>query len=180
MDRKNLISFKKKYIFNIKPILILVLISLYTFSCRFTGTKPINNNMSMEDVVIKPDNSEIIGNWEVDSFSYELIKKHYAIGNKKVELLFFSNGSFVIKNFPEYEFGGFGEPKNEELLEEASGTWSLYQTKNKWELNMAFNNQKSFEGYSINYFLYLKDEELVIWNFVGDPDLGNRLMFIKK
>ena len=46
---------------------------------------------------------------------------------------------------------------------------------------MRFNKSNLYEsGLSISYDLYLQDDGIIIWNFIGDPDSGERFLYKKK
>ena len=53
--------------------LYLLLLVVFT-SCHYLG--PVDEEV-MREVVVEPSQSELTGTWELDSFSYNLIKEQY-------------------------------------------------------------------------------------------------------
>ena len=157
--------------------LLYILITLFLYSCN--GLGPIDN-ASMKNISKEPGEQELSGEWEVDNFSYNLIKEQYDLKDRKVELIFKKNGKFEAINFPDFVAEGSGKTINRKFVN-ATGEWETELYKGIWVLNMRFDKGELFEeGMYMSYDLYEKDSELVIWTFIGDPDQGDRLMFKKK
>ncbi len=147
----------------------LLLSLFFTFiSCHFFG--PVDSS-SLKRIYSKPEMSDIIGKREVDSFSYKQVSKDFKIESKEITLTFLKNGTFQLKNLPVYHPNG--EPVK--VTSMVKGKWKLYKPfkKEYWEMNMHFYN------YSTNYFLYKRENQIIIIYFLGDPDLGKRLLFEK-
>lgn len=143
------------------------------------GLGPIDETV-VQAPSVEPSNVDIIWRWEVDSFSYDLIKEQYNIKDQKVELVMKKSGTFEAINFPDFVADGFGKAINGKLLY-ATGNWKLEQKKNTRVLTMKFNNGELYTwGVETSYNVYIKDSQLVILYFIGDPDQGDRLLFLKK
>jgi hypothetical protein len=152
------------------PIYIFTFIILT--SCHFHG--PIDENVMMK-ITKEPSDAELIGRWEVDSFSYNLIKKQYIIKDQKVELVLNDNGKCHAINFPDFINDGFGKSINGKLIN-GTGKWTIKPENNTWVLDLEFDNGGLI---SSSFGLFKKNSELVIWRFIGDPDQADRLMFNK-
>ena len=64
---------------NIKYLLFFIILT----SCGYFNVSPVNG-IDTNDLTSKPKESEMVGIWEVDKFSYDLIlKREYE--NKKIE-----------------------------------------------------------------------------------------------
>lgn len=140
----------------LKTIIVLFFVLVIT-SCHFF--KP-EDNINMKHLTTKPEILDIVGVWEIDKFSSDFIEKYYDISNRKVELELMENGIFKIKNFPDFEIGGFGKPINNKLLE-ITGKWELIKMnfKDYWSLNMRFDKEqpKPYNlGVTTFYDLYKK------------------------
>jgi hypothetical protein len=137
------------------------------------------NGITTKNLTNKPTQNEMVGIWEVDKFSYELIQeKGY---EKKInELNLKSNGTFEISNLP--NFVNVFDQTTEKYVN-TDGTWEIGKDfkGEKWVLNMSFNKSNLYEnGMYTSYDLYLQDNGIIIWNFIGDPDSGERFLYKKK
>ncbi|AXT18464.1 hypothetical protein D7030_07575 [Flavobacteriaceae bacterium AU392] len=159
----------------IKLILLTIALLLFIISCNFPISPNGSVSSKLKKIYDKPKIEDLAGTWEVDSFSYEFIKESYDIGNKKVELTLNENGTFIVKNVP--DFNDLNK-ENKNKLFEVEGKWKLNNYKNK-EWNLYINSKKNY-GLTSVFYLYIKEGELIIWDFIGDPDSGNRLLFTKK
>ncbi len=133
----------------------------------------------MNNLTKKPTQSEMIGIWEVDKFSYDLIKEK-GYEKKKIELKLKSDGTFEIYNLPNF-INVFDQTK--EKYVNTNGSWEIKKDfkEENWVLNMSFNKSNLYEnGMSTSYDLYLQDNKIIIWTFIGDPDSGERFLFTKK
>lgn len=160
-----------------KKITLLIILLTLT-SCRYFNVSPVNG-ITTKNLTKKPTQSEMIGIWEIDKYSYDLIiEKGYE--KKKIELKLKSNGTFEISNLP--NFINVFDQTNEKNVN-TDGTWKIgkdYEEEN-WVLNMSFDKSNLYEnGMSTYYDLYLQDDKIIIWTFIGDPDSGERFLFTKK
>ena len=121
----------------------------------------------------------MVGIWEVDKFSYELNEEN-GFERKKIELDLNENGTFEITNLPSY-INVFDQ--TDEKFVNTSGKWKIGKDfkGEKWVLNMRFDKSNLYEnGMSTSYDLYLQDDGIIIWYFIGDPDSGERFLYRKK
>lgn len=156
----------------------LLFIILTLASCRYFNVSPVNG-ITTNNLTKKPSQLEMIGIWEVDKFSYDLIEKKGFV-TKKIELKLKSNGTFEISNLPNF-INEFDQTKEKYI--NTTGTWEIRKDSNKeyWILNMFFDKSNFYEnGISTYYDLYLQDDNIIIWTFIGDPDSGERFLFTKK
>ena len=157
-------------------LLLCIFAVLLIAGCN--GLWPIDE-MIMQPLSVEPSDSDIIWKWEVDSFSYNLIKEQYNVKDQKVELLINKNGTFEAINFPDFVADGLGKSINSKLLN-AKGNRKI-TLENTRVLTMEFDKGDLYKwGVGTSYDLYIKDSQLVIRTFIGDPDQADRLMFIKK
>lgn len=157
---------------------LYLIIILNLASCRYFNVSPVNG-ITIKNLTEKPTPTEMIGIWEVDKFSYELNdKKGYE--RKKIELNLKENGTFEISNLPNY-INVFDQ--TQEKFVNTSGTWKIgkdYKGE-KWVLNISFDKSNLYEnGMSTSYDLYVQGDEIIIWDFIGDPDSGERFLYKKK
>ena len=160
-----------------KRILYLLIVLSLT-SCRYFNASPVNG-ITTKYLTEKPTQSQMIGIWEADKFSYELNEqKEYE--KEKIELNLKENGTFEITNLPNY-INVFDQTK--ERFVHTNGTWEIGKVfkGEKWVLNMRFEKSNLYEnGMLTSYDLYLQNEGIIIWNFIGDPDSGERFLYEKK
>jgi hypothetical protein len=120
----------------------------------------------------KPKEDNLLGNWEVDEYSYEFIKNNFNSNPKEVMLILKKDKAFILKNVYDFDI------EQDSIPFDISGQWELNHYKNReWRLDLNF--PKNF-GLASNWLLYKKEEEMVIISFIGDPDSEDRLLFKKK
>jgi hypothetical protein len=155
-----------------------LLIVLTLTSCRYFNVSPANG-ITTKNLTKKPTQPEMIGIWEVDKFSYEL-NEEKGYEKKKIELNLKENGTFEITNLPNY-INVFD--KTTERFVNTNGIWKIEKDfKEKyWVLKMNFNKSNLYErGMTTWYDLYLQEDGIIIWNFIGDPDSGERFLYKKQ
>jgi len=155
-----------------------LLIFLTLTSCRYFNVSPVNG-ITTKNLTEKPTQTEMIGIWEVDKFSYDLIQEK-GYEKKKIELNLKDDETFEVTNLPNF-INVFD--KTTERLVNTGGTWEIGKDfkGEKWILNMSFNKSNLYEnGIYTSYDLYIQDGGIIIWNFIGDPDSGERFLYKKK
>lgn len=160
-----------------KKITLLIILLALT-SCRYFNVSPVNG-ITTNNLTKEPTQFEMIGNWEVDKFSYDLIEEK-GYQKKKIELKLKSDGTFEISSLPNF-INVFDQAK--EKYVNTNGTWEIGKDfkEENWVLNMSFDKSNLYEnGMSTSYDLYLQDDKIIIWTFIGDPDSGERFLFTKK
>ncbi|WP_339920847.1 hypothetical protein [uncultured Flavobacterium sp.] len=158
--------------------IICLLIFLTLTSCRYFNVSPVNG-ITTKNITEKPTQTEMCGIWDVDKFSYDLIERK-GYEKKKIVLNLKKNGTFEISNLP--NFINVFDQTTEKYVN-TSGTWKIGKDFNgeNWVLEMSFNKSNLYEnGMSISYDLYFQDDGIIIWNFIGDPDSGERFLYKKK
>lgn len=165
-----------------KKIILFISVICLLSSCRYFNVSPVDG-ITTKNVSEKPKPEDLLGTWEIDNFSYDLIKENGYDRNKEVEveLRLSENGKFEAINFPEF-IDVFNDTKEKRFLQ-LNGSWKVEKDfKNEyWVLRLDFDESEFYKsGLSINYSLYLKNNNLIIWNFIGDPDSGERFLFEKK
>jgi hypothetical protein len=160
-----------------KKINILFILFILT-SCRYFNVSPVNG-ITTKDLTEKPTQEEMIGIWEVDKFSYDL-NEQKGYEKKKIELNLKSNGSFTLTNLPNYT--NVFDQTTEKYVD-TKGKWEIGKDfKNeKWVLNMSFDKSNLYvSGMTTEYDLYIQEDGIIIWEFIGDPDSGERFLYRKK
>jgi len=160
-----------------KNITFLIILLTLT-SCRYFNVSPVNG-ITTKNLTEKPTQIDMTGIWEVDKFSYDLIQEK-GYERKKVELKLKENGTFEITNLP--NFINVFDQTTEKYVN-TNGTWKIGKDfkGEKWVLNMSFDKSNLYEkGMSTSYDLYIQEDGIIIWNFIGDPDSGERFLYKKK
>lgn len=154
-------------------VLIFVLLTII-YSCNFYS--PVKKSLTpMKNVIVKPEVNQLVGNWVIDSFSNKFIMKHYEMEDKKILLSINEDGSLLLENIP--DLNTLDNKKTNDLYNLA-GKWELTQFKKEGKWYFDFNLIK-YIGLNTTSHLYYKNGNLVIVNYVGDPDEGNRILFEK-
>lgn len=157
---------------------ILLLIIICFSSCRYFNVSPANG-ITTKNVTEKPELNELVGDWQVDSISSTmLVEKGYK--EKNIQLKLNANGSFQATHLPDFinVFGG-----SEKTFFNAKGLWEIVQNDNQenWVVQLNFAaNKENRNGFATEFELYRHNDQLILWYFVGDPDLRERLLFEKK
>lgn len=163
-------------VYSISRIVAFSLLIFILTSCRYLG--PVDGIFT-KNLKSRPDSSALIGNWEIDSLSYHLVRDQYKLNGEKVKLKILKTGNFLAENFPDFVKDGFGQSIHHRLLN-ASGKWDLDKIEGTWNLSMNFSPGDMYGLGWMPYQLYLKNGKLVIWISLGDPDEGRRLLFKKE
>ncbi|WP_298544496.1 hypothetical protein [uncultured Aquimarina sp.] len=160
-----------------KSIFYLLMFLTLT-SCRYFNISPVNG-ITTKNLNQKPSSKDMVGLWEVDSYSYDLIRKR-GYRNQKVVLEIKNDGTFEAKNLP--DFINVSQKSYQKRIH-TTGSWEIgkdFKGK-KWVLYMSFKKSELYKnGMSTSYDLYIQNDKLVIWYFIGDPDTGERFLFTKK
>ncbi len=159
--------------------IIFLLIVLSFSSCRYFNVSPVNG-ITTKDLTEEPLSKDFIGSWEVDKFSYDLIREN-GYDLKKVKLDIKNNGSFEAINFPDF-IDVFSENISKKNIN-TKGMWKIKKDFNeeKWGLQLDFEKSDLYkDGLSISYDLYIQEDKLILWSFIGDPDSGERFLFQKE
>ena len=125
-----------------KEIALLIILLTFT-NCRYFNVSPVNG-ITTKNLTEKPTQEEMIGVWELDKFSYDLIEqKKYE--KKKVELKLNSNGTFEITNLPNF-VNVFDETTEKNI--NTIGTWKIGKDfkEENWVLNMSDIFIQPFDG----------------------------------
>ncbi|WP_156879240.1 hypothetical protein [Salinimicrobium xinjiangense] len=160
-----------------KRITFLIILLILT-GCRYFNVSPVNG-LTIKNLTEKPTQKEIVGLWEVDKISYDLIEEK-GYEKKEIELNLKSNGTFEITNLP--NFINVFDQTSEKYVD-TDGTWQIGKDSKEenWVLHMRFNDSNLYEnGMSTSYDLFLEEEGIIIWDFIGDPDSGERFLYRKK
>ena len=161
-----------------KKFFVLILF-LSLNSCRYFNVSPVNG-ITTKDLTEKPKTIQFIGKWKLDKFSYDLINQNgYEI--KTVELNIKSDGSFELKNFPNF-IDVFTKSKTKEYLN-VGGNWKIGKnfSDENWVLGLNFEKSSLYRnGFAMDFELYEEKGKIILWYFVGDPDSGERLLFRKE
>lgn len=159
--------------------LIYLLIVFSQFGCRYFNTSPVDGVL-IKHVKEEPSLDDVIGEWEVDNISYNLVKNN-GYEEAEIRLVFNKDGTFEAFNYP--SFMNVFKKIEERKLYNLKGKWNLIedQKNENWKLNIVFDSNDLYERvYSDTYDLFLKKGKLIIWFFIGDPDSGEYFLFEKK
>lgn len=158
--------------------LVYIYILLNFTNCRYFNISPVDG-ITTKNLTEKPTLKEIVGSWEVDGFSYKL-NEDKGYERKNIILHLNENETFEIINLPNYIYN---INSTKEKFINTNGTWDIVKDYNNrnWCLKLNFNKSLWFEnGMSTLYDLYLQNNKLIIWNFIGDPDVGERFLYKKQ
>lgn len=163
-----------------KKIFILTTTTLLLLnSCYFFG--PVESSIQTKNVDF--NEADIIGTWKLDKFSYEYLSKKENLDS--IFITFKADSSFVLNNSKdlfrwEYWTSDFSKAKENGIIDnvESIGNWKIsdYKSANVKLLEITYTDKTNQTGINV----YKKGEEYQIWYFFGDPDSGQRLLFLKE
>ncbi len=96
--------------------------------------------------------------------------------NISTKLIFREDNSFEFENMPDWWSRGFGGSL--EGFQQVSGKWDLMKVGCCWQINLQMPNLVTSIG--ILEHRFGGSPKYVIERFLGDPDSGNKLIFIKQ
>lgn len=144
---------------------------VFLTACHFFG--PIDES-TLKPMVDKPDSSFFLGEWEADSFTYADLKKYYKLESPPIFITLNKNGTFQASSIPDVDLA---DRTDDRILANCSGKWRLTRHgENQWQLKLSFDQERMF--YPTRSFVFYNHitEGLVLWDFLGDPDMGGRIM----
>ncbi|WP_207532954.1 lipocalin family protein [Desertivirga arenae] len=143
----------------IYSISIIILIGLA--SCNGLGAVDINIQTRNVEVSTK----DIVGTWKMDKFSYK-----YLSNFKKDSI------RICFKDDYTFEMNNSNKLFNREIDNERTmGTWQIVGQNDTKTVRLNFgktNGQKTLD-------IYRKKNDYQLWNFLSDPDTGERIRFLK-
>ncbi len=164
---------------------LLFLISITACNLNPLGSRPDetrtkNPTIKFSKVAEKPADSLLIGTWEVDRFTYEFLRKHVDVDDRKVTLTLKKDRTLTSMNLPNMNSYNLYQPDS--LLGKMTGSWEPEQSykKDRWQVQLSFDWKGGTRyGFAGSYYIYKRNDSLFLWRYIGDPDSGNRLLFRK-
>jgi len=159
-------------------ILALLFVAMLSSSCF----SPVDETV-YKPITSKPNIQQLAGKWKADSGSYVLIKKKKVYKIDSLYLVLHEDSTFEVVNLPDCVADGLGNPVKGKL-HNTSGSWEIENTRSNrksWNVGLNFSHSELYKnGLRTEYALYMKDSKFVLICFVGDPDQGEQLLFVKE
>lgn len=176
------VNLKDYYILQ-KSIITIWAISLTACSNRHPVYSDYDYAIPM---IVRPADSLLVGEYELDEFSYSLVDETKAYRNTPILLTLQANGSFQLTNLPDMAISSAGNPVNGQLLN-AIGAWSVpadtASSSNSFIpfLRMIIFRFKADDSspspITMSNELKLRDKQPAIWIPLGSH---KKLLFVKK
>lgn len=159
-------------------IVISILILCTITSCHFFG--PVDSSIQTNNVDF--DESDIIGTWKLDKFSYKYLSSKENLDS--IYITFKSDSTFEMNNSKHL----FDFDENSTITEDShdtgaildnnltKGNWKITQYTDEKNLHLVYSDNSTQPGLNV----YKKGEEFQIWYIFGDTDSGERLRFLKQ
>jgi len=159
-------------------ILSLLLFTMLLSACYFFG--PVDETVYKQPST-QPTIRQLAGKWKADSASYRFIEEKKVYKKDSLYLVLHDDSTFEAVNFPDFVSKDDDSVVNGKLYN-SSGKWGIYNYNNQLTLDLNFNLDKLFKKPNFQTFqIYSrKDSALVLWLWIGDPDSGKRLLFVKE
>jgi len=158
------------------PILILTLL----FASCWNPFSLVNDAI-FKPVTEKPDMTDLIGKYMLDSFSIGFINSLEKYNEQVTSLELLPNGKLILNNVPDIMFKFSEEIQYERLS--YTGDWQIgknIQDSTRYNLKIGINNYSERGGFATSLDLREYKGQIGIWYFIGDPDSGDRFFFIKQ
>lgn len=165
---------------------LLILISITACNLNPLGSRPNETRtkiptMKFHKLTEQPADSLLNGTWEADRFTYEFLRKHVDVGDRKVRITLKKDRTLSSVNLPNTNSDNFYQPDS--LLSKMTGSWEKKQSYKKdwWQVQLSFDWKGGTRyGFAGSYDMYKRNDSLFLWRYIGDPDSGNRLLFRRK
>ena len=149
-------------------VIITFFLCTILFSCN--GGYGIDNKIQTENVQYSKE--DIVGKWKLDKFSYKYLLPEEILTDS-IYIIFNKDGSFQSNKSIDL-FDPSVSSKNDDTIQK--GNWRINMLKNKLELILTYENQVTLSDLNV----FKKGTEYQIWYFLSDPDVGERLRFLKE
>jgi hypothetical protein len=158
-----------------KKSILCILLTVMISSCNFLGSV----DSSIQTKNIEYNESDIIGTWKLDKFSYDYLTTKENLDS--IYVIFKADSTFVLNNSIKL-FEKTANLSNDERINgkldniKSVGKWWINSNANQTNLILNFN-----DGINISKInVYKKANELQLWYHFNDPDSGQRLRFINQ
>ena len=147
-------------------IILFVFMATLLSGCPAIDWKEINFTRA------KPAIENIVGTWIPTSDTLTYIRRKGGYPVVKHELIIRANGSFSMRNMPDWWSDGFGESKKG--FESGDGVWRFRQDSNIWTIWLI---ELEFSYGISSVHLYKQGPPYLIFIRVGDPNNGEAMFF---
>ena len=150
----------------IRLVLPLFIIALLSAACPMIDFKESNFTRT------KPNKEDLIGVYTPNKKSLQEIRTrgHYPVATH--EIILRSDGTFSIKNMPDWWMNGTGESGGK--LESLDGRWDLEEAKDIWTIwQISLDTSKA----RMHVNVYYQRPPYSIFVRVGDPNNGYAMVF---
>jgi hypothetical protein len=151
--------------------LLIILLLFCSVGCRHKATvvdkgRPITAIKELNDLA---------GTWYATSDTYAMLKeKRYNLDSIYLELA--QDSGFKAFHLPDCMTAA----NTNGMLKDAIGAWKLHQNGDAWKLSMKFEAGQLFRYKTFTEFnIVMLDSVLTIYQYIGDPNDGLLLRFIK-
>ncbi|SFN84396.1 hypothetical protein SAMN05421741_11221 [Paenimyroides ummariense] len=149
-------------------VIITFFLCTILFSCN--GGYGIDNKIQTENVQYSKE--DVLGKWKLDKFSYKYLLLEEGLTDS-IYIIFNKDGSFQSNKSIDL-FNPSALSNNDDKIQK--GNWKINMLENKSELILTYEKQVALSGLNV----FKKGTEYQIWYFLGDPDAGERLRFLKE
>ncbi|MFY9308444.1 MAG: hypothetical protein WAQ28_05260 [Bacteroidia bacterium] len=156
--------------------IIVIIISLFLCGCSANPLGPVDE-ATCKPLETKPTDSLVIGTYTLDSFSVDFIKSFKTYPDEKSVLTITSDKKLLLENFPDSIYAMDNLIKRR--LINTTGNWSINKNQDKWCIDLRLDSIGT-KGMSTSADLYTIKDKLSIWLWIGDPDAGKRLLYVKQ
>jgi hypothetical protein len=168
------------YLLRVRSIVLITLLAIGLTDC--TDRHPAYSDYDIAiPMIVRPADSLLIGEYELDEFSYSLVDRTKAYPDDPILLTIRANRSFQLTNLPDMVISSTGKPVKRQFYN-ALGSWSVpADTSFSGSILFRFEAGDLFPtSVTVSYPLRYRSKQPAIWMPVGSPNIHQKLLFVKK
>ena len=146
--------------------ILLITAGLLLAGCPMIDFKELNFTRK------KPALEDIVGVWTPTPATLKEIRTRGRYRETTHELVFRSDGTFSMKDMPDWWRGGFGRSSGQ--FDSGEGKWDLQPAENVWQI---WTIRLTFAAKITSVNLYRQKAPYLIFVRVGDPNEGYAMFF---
>lgn len=146
-----------------KRLILIMILVMVLGSCY----RPCSFYDDLEHVITQPTKEELAGNYKPDEKSIRMIRRLGFDINDLGQVIVKETGEFILVNAPKLFLDKWGPERIS-----ANGIWQLYfdERANTSHIIVEYDAVGQLKGFVNELRLYRRNDKLILFRFLGDPD----------
>lgn len=154
---------------------LLIIFSMFSAACFL----PRENFVSHGCITDEPNKSEIVGTYIADETALKRMESRGYYNPAVIpKLIFHEDGRLDVVNMPDWWSSSFGD-SNRSIEPLSSGSWQFFSYQNGC-VEVLFNLPQSNPTMDLLKSRFNQNPKYIMTRYIGDPDSGNRIIFVKE